>query len=240
MPGKQLTPMMRQYRQLKQQYKNKILLFRMGDFYETFDEDAKTTSRVLNITLTSRDKKDDPTPLAGFPHHALDQYLPKLVKAGYKVAIADQVEDPKIAKGIVRREVTRVVTPGTITDEKLNENKNNYLCSIYKLKNTYGISICDLSTGEFLITEANTLENLTDEVSRISPSEIILNPKQDFSILSDYSLQPVEKFKYEYAKAKSLLCKHFGRKSLSSFGITNNRAGEAFWKKKSFIIWNYK
>ncbi|MFH1546983.1 MAG: DNA mismatch repair protein MutS [bacterium] len=223
MPGKNLTPMMRQYNQLKQQYKDKILLFRMGDFYETFGEDAKTASKVLNITLTSRDKNDDPTPLAGFPHHAIDQYLPKLINAGYKVAIADQVEDPKLAKGIVRREVTRVVTPGTMTEGKKTENENNYLCAIYKDKNTYGISICDLSTGEFRITETNSLENVKDEISRISPSELLVDPKQDFSFLSDYSIQTIEDLKIGYEKSKDILCKHFGKKSLSSYGISNNK-----------------
>jgi len=135
------------------------------------------------------------------------------------------VEDPKLAKGIVRREVTRVVTPGTLTDDRYSDDKkNNYLCSVFHQKKTYGLALCDLSTGEFLITETQNLNNLKDEISRISPSEILVSPKQDFSTLSEYPIQPLDNYKYEHQKSKDLLCKHFGKKSLASFGISNSQA----------------
>lgn len=219
------TPMMRQYHNLKQQYKDKILLFRMGDFYETFGEDAETTARVLNIALTTRDKKEDPTPLAGFPHHALKQYLPKLVSAGYNVAIADQVEDPKFAKGIVRREITRIVTPGTLTDETDGQQtKNLFIVSLFETKGVYGIAVGDLSTGSLQITQTSSSRELLDEIGRIAPVEILIPPKQDFSILSHMPMQVLEEHDYSYENSKSILTNHFNVKTLSSFGITPYKA----------------
>ncbi|MBN2100622.1 DNA mismatch repair protein MutS [Candidatus Dojkabacteria bacterium] len=223
-----MTPMMRQYNNLKQQYKDKILLFRMGDFYETFGEDAKITAKVLNIALTTRDKNDDPTPLAGFPHHAIDQYLHKFVQAGYKVAIADQVEDPSQAKGIVRREVIRVVTPGTVTEDKsLDENQNNFLASVYFSNKVYGIALCDLSTGEFRVTETKDRSRMRDEIARINPSEILIAPHSDFSDLSDYSIQPIEDYSFDEKDAKEILTNHYNIKSLASFGINNYKSAIA-------------
>lgn len=198
----------------------------MGDFYECFNKDAEIISRVLNITLTSRDKNDDPTPMAGFPYHALDQHLYKLVEAGHNVAVAEQVEDADQAKGIVRREVTRVVTPGTLTDSETQSNKrNNYLASVYKHKNTYGIAYCDLSTGEFKITQTNNSQKMKEEINRIIPSEVLIPPKQDFSNLSNFSLQPIDDFQYNLKPAKKILTDELNVKSLASFGITNHKAG---------------
>ena len=147
---------MKQYNQIKSGYPDSILLFRMGDFYETFGDDAVITSKLLGIVLTKRaNGKASDVDLAGFPYHALDNYLPKLVDGGYKVAICEQVEDPKFVKGIVKREVIEVISPGTITlDQVLNQKKNNYIVSIYKNKNETGISIIDSSTGEFYIGES--------------------------------------------------------------------------------------
>jgi len=141
------TPMMKQFLGFKRQYPDKIVLFRMGDFFETFGEDAKITSKVLNITLTKRDKTKDATLLAGFPHKAIDQYLPKLVKGGYCVVVVDQLEDPKLAQGIVKRGVTRIVTPGTLDGEQASSVKDSYLAAIYHDKKETSISLCDLSTG---------------------------------------------------------------------------------------------
>jgi len=167
------TPMMDQYLRFKKQYPDKIVLFRMGDFFETFGEDAKITSKVLNITLTARDKKSNPTPLAGFPHKAISQYLPKLVKAGYCVVIVDQLEDPKLAKGIVKRGVTRIVTPSTI--EEVDSVKSNYMCSFCKIKSDLGVSICDISTGELLwVYTKNKKENIESILSSFDPVEILL------------------------------------------------------------------
>ena len=167
------TPMMDQYLLFKKQYPDKIVLFRMGDFFETFGEDAKISSKVLNITLTARDKSSNPTPLAGFPHKAIDQYLPKLVKGGYSVVIVDQLEDPKLSKGIVKRGVTRIVTPGTLDVE--DSIKSNYICAFCKIKNDLGVSICDISTGELIWIKSNSSsKNIENVISSFDPSEILL------------------------------------------------------------------
>ena len=175
-----LTPMMQQYVEIKEQYKDCILFFRLGDFYEMFFEDAKIASRELEITLTSREcGLDEKAHMCGVPFHSADSYISKLVNKGYKVAICEQVEDPAQAKGIVKRDVVRVVTPGTVTESSmLEEKKNNYLMSIYKLKSYFGLAVTDLSTGEFLatsITLGNTIGKLFDELAKFSPSEIIVN-----------------------------------------------------------------
>lgn len=175
-----LTPMMQQYVEIKEQYKDCILFFRLGDFYEMFFEDAKTASRELEITLTSREcGLDEKAHMCGVPFHSADSYISKLVDKGYKVAICEQIEDVSQAKGIVKRDVVRVVTPGTITESSmLEEKKNNYLMSIYKLKSYFGVAITDLSTGDFLstsITLGNTLGKLFDEIAKFAPSEIIVN-----------------------------------------------------------------
>jgi DNA mismatch repair protein MutS len=146
----QETPMMNQYLSFKKQYPDKIVLFRMGDFFETFGDDAKTMSKVLNITLTSRNKNKNATPLAGFPHKAIDQYLPKIIKAGYCVVIVDQLEDPQLAKGIVKRGVTRIVTPGTLDGDEADSQKNAYIAGFFKDKKNIGVCLADVSTGETL------------------------------------------------------------------------------------------
>src|ERR1043165_7694099 len=151
------TPLMQQHKTIKQKYPDAILLFRVGDFYETFGSDAITASQVLGITLTKRNNgAAASSELAGFPHHALDTYLHKLVKAGYRVAICDQLEDPKLAKGIVKRGVTEMITPGVATNDKLLEhNNNNFLCGIHLTDKKTGISFLDISTGEFFIAEGD-------------------------------------------------------------------------------------
>jgi DNA mismatch repair protein MutS len=151
------TPLMQQHNAIKARYPDAILLFRVGDFYETFGDDAVKTSTVLGITLTKRNNGDDKSSqLAGFPHHALDTYLHKLVKAGYRVAICDQLEDPKQAKGIVKRGVTELVTPGVATSDKLLEhNSNNFLAALHFKDDTIGIAFLDISTGEFFLAEGD-------------------------------------------------------------------------------------
>ena len=175
-----LTPMMQQYLEIKEQYNDCILFFRLGDFYEMFFSDAETASRELEITLTGRDcGLEERAPMCGVPFHSSESYISKLISKGYKVAICEQVEDPALAKGLVKREVIRVVTPGTVTESSmLDEKKNNYLMSIYKNKNFYGIAFVDLSTGDFLstgITFGNTFNKLMDEIAKFSPSEIVVN-----------------------------------------------------------------
>ena len=177
--AKKLTPMMKRYREVKAQNPGTLLLFRMGDFYELFYEDAETASQVLGLTLTSRDKgSTNPIAMAGFPYHALDGYLQKLIRAGFRAAICDQVEDPKQAKGLVRREVTRVVTPGTLTDDSLlDPRQNNYIAAIAPGRTEIGLSWLDLSSGEFFLNVIPP-EFLADELARIQPAECLL-PEQD-------------------------------------------------------------
>src|SRR6187402_2080805 len=168
------TPLMQQHNAIKARYPDAILLFRVGDFYETFGQDAVNASGVLGITLTKRNNGDAASiDLAGFPHHALDTYLHKLVKAGYRVAICDQLEDPKAAKGIVKRGVTELVTPGVATNDKLLEhNSNNFLAALHFLDDKIGLAFLDISTGEFFIAEAD--KEYTDKLLQsLQPAEVI-------------------------------------------------------------------
>ena len=172
-----LTPMMQQYMAIKEQYKDCILFYRLGDFYEMFYDDALTASRELEITLTGKNcGQEERAPMCGVPYHAVDVYLNKLVAKGYKVAICEQAEDPKQAKGIVKREVIRIVTPGTnLSQQALDEGRNNYLMCLVYDNNQFGLAITDISTGDFYTTEVATLKELYDEIHRFSPSEIICN-----------------------------------------------------------------
>lgn len=186
-----ITPMMQQYLDIKDQYKDCILFFRLGDFYEMFFKDAETASKELEITLTGRDcGLEERAPMCGIPFHAADTYISRLINKGYKVAICEQVEDPALAKGIVKRDVIRVVTPGTVSDSAmLDERKNNYLLSIYRNQYYFGLAAVDISTGEFSCTRinwGNTVNKLMDEIAKFSPSEIIVNGDlyNDTNILS--------------------------------------------------------
>ena len=177
-----LTPMMQQYLEIKKQYKDCILFFRLGDFYEMFFEDAEIASRELEITLTGRDcGLEERAPMCGVPFHSVNPYIAKLINKGYKVAICEQMEDPALAKGIVKREVVRVITPGTVTElSMLDEKENNFLLSVYRNKDLYGIAAVDITTGEFFATRiilGNTFSKLMDEIAKYSPSEIIVNPE---------------------------------------------------------------
>ncbi len=171
-----ITPMIRQYLDIKQEYPDHLLLFRMGDFYEMFFEDAQRAAKILNIALTSRSKgTEDPIPLCGVPHHALNTYLAKLIQANEKVAICDQLEDPRHAKGIVKRGVTRVVTPGVVIEQdELDEKANNYLMTVWLEDDKQGFALCDLSTGEFRVGLTESVEALVDELVRAEPSELIV------------------------------------------------------------------
>lgn len=174
------TPMMQHYLDTKEEYKDCILFYRLGDFYEMFFEDAKTASRELEITLTGKDcGQEERAPMCGVPFHAANMYIAKLIEKGYKVAICEQIEDPKKAKGMVKRDVVRVVTPGTLVEDNLlEEKKNNYIMSIYKEGIFFGVAVCDISTGEFLATqirETNNFTKLLDEIARYYPAEIVTN-----------------------------------------------------------------
>lgn len=172
-----MSPMMVHYLETKKQYPDCILFYRLGDFYEMFFEDALTVSKELEITLTGKEcGLEERAPMCGIPYHALENYLYRLVQKGYKVAIAEQMEDPKLAKGLVKREVIRVVTPGTITSaQALDDTKNNYLMGIVYIDERFGIAVSDISTGDFLVTEVETERELADEINKFSPSEIICN-----------------------------------------------------------------
>ena len=172
------TPMMQQYFDAKAACPDAVLLFRMGDFYETFHDDAKLVARVLNLALTSRDKGENPIPMAGFPHHQLESYLGKLIAAGHRAAICEQVEDPRQAKGLVRREVTRVVTPGTVTDDALlDPHECNFLLAMVDGP-LVGLAWVDLSTGRFLAAQISP-DRLADEIARIGPVECLLAEEAD-------------------------------------------------------------
>ncbi len=225
------TPLMKQYYKIKQKYPDTILLFRMGDFYETFEDDAVITSRVLGITLTKRAHgASGDVPLAGFPHHALDSYLPKLIRAGYRVAICEQLEDPKLAKGIVKRDVIEVVTPGVAFSEKLLDHKsNNYLCGIYIKDDIAGISFADVTTGEFYTTEVS-IKKLRETLESISPSEVLVSKRELQKLQSTFDQIPfkftitkVDEWIFSYEYCFEILTMHFKTTSLKGFGIDNNQ-----------------
>ncbi len=228
-----ITPLMAQYGKIKESYPDTILLFRVGDFFETFEEDAKTASKVLGITLTRRSNgAAGDVPLAGFPHHAIDSYLPKLVRAGYRVAVCEQMENPKLAKGIVKRDVTEIVTPGVaISDKLLDHKKNNYLLSIYIEEDAAGISFCDISTGEFSAFEVKKSESV-QQISSINPAEILI-PKKLKNELEPLiqraaphaRITRVEDWIYNFDYSSELLMNHFNTKSLKGFGIDLLRNG---------------
>ncbi|WP_417391953.1 DNA mismatch repair protein MutS [Gimesia sp.] len=222
--GKKLTPMMERYLEVKRQNPGTLLLFRMGDFYELFHEDAEIAARILGITLTSRDKtSSNPVPMAGFPHHSLDNYLYKLIHAGYRASICDQVEDPKKAKGMVKREVTRVVTPGTLTDDALlDPHENNFLASIYFGKTNIGLAWLELSTGRF-VTSNTTAEHLVDELARIHPSECIFaegnTALQNAVGHLDTMLTERPPWSFAEGESEKRLLDHFGTKTLEGFNL---------------------
>ncbi len=227
------TPLMAQYHKIKKENPDTILLFRVGDFFETFEEDAKTASKALGITLTKRaNGKAGEVPLAGFPHHAIDTYLPKLVKAGFRVAVCEQVENPKFAKGIVKREVVEVVTPGVVFSDKLLEHKkNNYLASIFFDDNSAGVSYCDISTGEFYTYETSILK-LSEQIETINPAEIIVSKKQESELSAllarqniSVKLTKIDDWIFSDEYAKDILKEQFKTQTLKGFGIENLSSG---------------
>jgi DNA mismatch repair protein MutS len=220
------TPLMQQHRTIKQKYPDAILLFRVGDFYETFGEDAVIAAQVLGITLTKRNNgAPSSSELAGFPHHALDTYLHKLVKAGYRVAICDQLEDPKQVKGIVKRGVTELVTPGIATNDKLLEhNSNNFLAGIHFTDDNIGISFLDISTGEFFVAEGNK-EYIDKLLQTLKPAEIIFQRSYQKHFKENFGLKfytyTLESWIFDEAFATDNLLKHFQTHSLKGYGIEN-------------------
>ncbi len=231
---------MRQYTQIKAKYPDTILLFRMGDFFETFEQDAITASKVLGITLTKRaNGAASDVPLAGFPHHALDNYLPKLVKAGYKVAVCEQLEDPRMARGIVKRDVIEVVTPGiTFSDKLLDHKSNNYIAAVYVREEMCGFAFCDISTGEFSASEF-PFKQLKSQLDLINPAEVIISKTQKslFSNIlplehgsstpkiNNITVTKLDEWIFSHDYSAELLLSQFKTKSLKGFGIEELKLG---------------
>ncbi len=225
-----MTPLMKQYYAVKNQHRESLVLFRMGDFFETFDDDAKDVSKILGITLTKRaNGAAAQVPLAGFPHHALDTYLPKLVAAGRRIAICEQVEDPKLAKGIVKREVVEVVTPGTASQSDDGQPKNNFLSAVTFSDEVTGLSLLDLSTGEFFVTEGNR-ETVRDLFLSFAPTEIIVPEKEGVEHEAwvrkvDPFVTEMDQWTFDYTLSTDALLEHFGVASLKGFGCNDMTAG---------------
>lgn len=231
----ELTPMMKQYMETKSQYQDCILFYRLGDFYEMFFDDALTASRELEITLTGKNcGQEERAPMCGVPYHAVEGYLNKLVSKGYKVAICEQMEDPKQAKGIVKREVVRIVTPGTNLDaQALDETKNNYIMCIVYIADRYGISVADISTGEYLVTELPDSSRLMDEISRFVPAEIICNEAfymsgMDLDGLKDrfgVTIYSLESWYFDDSLCKEKLLEHFHVSGFGGLGLEDYDCG---------------
>ena len=225
------SPLMQQHRAIKQKYPDAILLFRVGDFYETFGQDAITTSAVLGITLTKRNNgAAGESELAGFPYHAIETYLHKLVKAGYRVAVCDQLEDPKQAKGIVKRGVTELVTPGVASNDKLLEHgSNNFLCGLHMTTHdSYGLAFIDISTGEFFVAEGD--RDYADKLLQtLKPAEVVFaRPRQKFfkeTFGNQFYIYPLDEWMFEETYARENLLKHFGTHSLKGFGVDDLHEG---------------
>ncbi len=231
----QLTPLMQQYMQIKEQYKDCILFYRLGDFYEMFFEDAHVCSRELEIALTGKNiGQEERAPMCGVPYHAVEAYLSKLVSRGYRVAICEQVEDPKQAKGIVKREVVRIVTPGTnLNTQVLDESKNNYLMSVVHTTNAYGISIVDVTTGDYYVTEVDSERKLIDEIYKWSPTEIVCNDTffvsgVNIEALKNYNnitLSPLEPWYFDDDLCVRALKEHFNVSVLDGIGLKDYTIG---------------
>lgn len=217
------TPLMKQYNKIKAKYPDALLLFRVGDFYETFGEDAVKAAKVLDIVLTNRNNGSERSELAGFPHHSINTYLPKLVKAGFRVAICDQLEDPKLVKGIVKRGVTELVTPGVaLSDDILQSKSNNFLASVWMGKTTNGVAFLDISTGEFLVAEGDT-HYIDKLLQNFKPSELLVAKEQKRSFAEtfgeDFHCFYLEDWVYKEDYAQQTLTKHFQTTSLKGFGV---------------------
>jgi DNA mismatch repair protein MutS len=233
--NEKLTPAMKQFHHFKQKYPDAILFFRMGDFYETFYEDAEVCSRVLGLTLTSRSKGTNPIPLAGVPYHAVDGYLKKMIISGYKVAVCEQVEDPKKAVGVVKRDVVRIVTPGTLTDDMLlNAKEDNFLCAVSLSTKAAAISWVDISTGHFFAQQLPE-DKLLDELLRLSPAECLLPDRRgelfeaqarklskDIAQITGAIVTERPSWYFDPYQATQRLLKHFGTTTLEGFGISEN------------------
>ena len=231
----QLTPMMQKYIETKKEYADCILFYRLGDFYEMFFEDAKCVSKELELTLTGKScGLKERAPMCGVPFHSAEGYITRLVSKGYKVAVCEQVEDPKLAKGLVKREVIRVVTPGTNCNlTSLDEGRNNYLMGIVSMDDLYGLSVVDVTTGEYLLTEVDTSGKLLDEINKFMPSEIICNDSfyisgidlEDLSGRMGISISALAPHYFDEELCEKALCRHFSVSSLDGLGLKDYSIG---------------
>ena len=231
----ELSPMMQKYLETKEEYKDCVLFYRLGDFYEMFFDDAINVSRELELTLTGRDcGLEERAPMCGVPYHAAETYINRLVQKGYKVAICEQVEDPKTAKGLVKREVTKIVTPGTnFNPGALSEDKNNYLMCIAYMGNSIGLASCDITTGEFLVTEVSSSREVLDEINKFSPSEIICNEAFDISGIDisditnrlNITVSPMEPWYFDDNNTHKILMDHFKVSLLEGLGLKDFPTG---------------
>src|SRR5690554_389694 len=227
--AKKETPLMKQYNTIKAKYPDALLLFRVGDFYETFGEDAIRAAGILNITLTARNNGSDNIELAGFPHHSLNTYLPKLVMAGCRVAICDQLEDPKMTKTIVKRGVTELVTPGVaFNDDILKSKSNNFLAAVHFGAKNLGVSFLDVSTGEFLVSEGSS-EYIDKLLQNFNPSEVLFSKQKRKQFAehfgSEYHVFHLEDWVFQSDYAFETLTKHFDVKNLKGFGVDHLAEG---------------
>ncbi len=231
----EMTPMMQKYLETKKEYPDCILFYRLGDFYEMFFEDAKTASQELEITLTGKNcGLEERAPMCGVPFHAVESYLNKLVAKGYKVAICEQVEDPKMAKGLVKREVVRIVTPGTNLDaQALDESKNNYIMCIVYIADRYGVSIADVTTGDYYVTELDAERKLLDEIHKFMPSEIICNEAfymtglnfEDLKHRLNIAIYALDSWYFSDETAKNTLISHFKISDIQGLGLSDYESG---------------
>ncbi len=229
-PEQELTPMKRQYNAIKEKNQDCILFFRLGDFYEMFDEDARVAARELDLTLTTRDRgkpKEEQTPMCGVPYHSVDAYIARLVAKGYKVAICEQMQDPATTKGLVERDITRIVTPGTVTEScMLDESKNNYMACLYGLDGKYGLAFCDVSTGAFFVTTCADAQTAASELGRFTPAEVIRGGKDIFHPTLEDALfhrlncciDEGKPEQFDLEAAEDLLQRHFGT-NLAQLGL---------------------
>ena len=227
----QFSPMMQNYIDTKEQYKDCVLFYRLGDFYEMFFEDAINVSRELELTLTGKDcGQEERAPMCGVPFHAADNYINRLVDKGYKVAICEQVEGPKTAKGLVKREVVKVVTPGTnFNPMALDETRNNYIMCIAYMGNSIGIAVSDITTGEFLVTEVTSGRELIDEINRFSPSEVLCNESfgisgidiDDLKNRLGFAMSELLPWYFDESKAIEILKSHFKVMTIEGLGVSD-------------------
>ena len=233
----ELTPMMKQYFETKKKYPDTILMFRLGDFYEMFFDDAVVASRELELVLTGRScGQEERAPMCGVPFHSADSYMARLVAKGYKVAVCEQTEDPALAKGLVKREVTRVLTPGTVIENSmLNEGRNNFLASVFSVGETAGICFVDVSTGAVNLTEVSApsiSEKIINEIGRFMPSEVVFNSAASsfskvFSFIANKTDALAEELGdgyFNFDECSKLICSHFGKKDLSELELSHTSA----------------